>query len=153
MNTWCNRRASARLRVAVITPEGALRTRSVATGCRREKIAQYVFQRFLSVADADRVFHTFRKLGRHDIRRWALTGGLAVEAHRLQRGRVASVRTLNDIDFVAVSFDSIPASLADDFLFRHIHPGSTASLKACMNSSSGGVRPWPDAHVTQGRFR
>jgi hypothetical protein len=29
---------------------------------------------------------------------------------------------LNDIDFVAPDFDSIPASLARDFLFRHVHP-------------------------------
>jgi hypothetical protein len=32
------------------------------------------------------------------------------------------VRALNDIDFIADSFDAIPKSLADDFLFRHIHP-------------------------------
>jgi len=32
------------------------------------------------------------------------------------------VRALNDIDFIAESFDHIPASLASDFLFRHIHP-------------------------------
>jgi hypothetical protein len=65
---------------------------------------------------------TFRKLARHDVRRWALTGGLAVEIHRLSRGCPASVRALSDIDFIADSFDGIPESLANDFLFRHIHP-------------------------------
>lgn len=29
---------------------------------------------------------------------------------------------MNDIDFVTDSFDCIPESLADDFLFRHVHP-------------------------------
>jgi hypothetical protein len=29
---------------------------------------------------------------------------------------------LNDIDFITDSFDCIPESLADDFLFRHVHP-------------------------------
>jgi hypothetical protein len=32
------------------------------------------------------------------------------------------VRSLNDIDFIAESFDSIPVSLGDSFLFRHVHP-------------------------------
>ena len=32
------------------------------------------------------------------------------------------MRSLNDIDFIASSFDCIPQTLADDFLFRHIHP-------------------------------
>jgi hypothetical protein len=81
-----------------------------------------VFERFLSTADAGRLSYTLGKLGRHDIRGWALTGGLAVEIHRLRRGCPAFVRPLNDIDFVADSFDSIPDSLAGDFLFRHIHP-------------------------------
>src|SRR6185437_14715298 len=31
-------------------------------------------------------------------------------------------RALNDIDFVTDSFDCIPESLADDFLFGHVHP-------------------------------
>ena len=80
------------------------------------------FDQFLSSADAARVSHAFAKLARHDIRNWALTGGLAIELHRLRRGGRPSPRALNDIDFMAASFDSIPRSLADDFLFRHIHP-------------------------------
>jgi hypothetical protein len=37
-------------------------------------------------------------------------------------GRKPSLRPLNDIDFIVESFDHIPSSLGDDFLFRHIHP-------------------------------
>jgi hypothetical protein len=76
----------------------------------------------LSDTDANRVVCTLRKLGRHCARRWVLTGGLAVEVHRLQRGRKSSVRKLGDIDFIAETFDSVPESLAEDFMFRHIHP-------------------------------
>jgi hypothetical protein len=72
---------------------------------------------FLSPSDADRAARTFRKLVRHDVHRWALTGGLAIEYYG-PRGR----RTLNDIDFVAPDFDSLPTTLAADFLFRHVHP-------------------------------
>jgi len=81
-----------------------------------------MLQRFLSFADADRALCIFRKLARHDMRRLALTGGFAIEIHRLRRRCRPSIRSLNDIDFIADSFDSIPESLADDFLFRHIHP-------------------------------
>jgi len=71
-----------------------------------------------SSADADRAARTFGKLARHGIRQWALTGGFAVERHDPR----ASARALNDLDFVAPGFDSIPTSLASDFLFRHVHP-------------------------------
>src|SRR5947209_44384 len=50
------------------------------------------------------------------------SGGFAVEIHRLRRGRQSSLRTLNDLDFIANGFDCIPRTLADDFLFRHVHP-------------------------------
>jgi hypothetical protein len=76
-------------------------------------------EQFLSVADASRASRTLRKLKQHDIQGWALAGGLAVEVHRLHRGCEAAVRVLNDIDFIVGSFDGIPQSLADDFLFRH----------------------------------
>src|ERR1051326_3381878 len=81
-----------------------------------------MLNRFLSRADADRAIHTLAKLARHDISRWALTGGMATEIHRLRSGCEPATRVLNDIDFIAGSFDCIPESLADDFLFRHIHP-------------------------------
>lgn len=64
----------------------------------------------------------FNKLARHDIRRWALTGGFAFEIHADRLGLQPSVRPLNDIDFVVSAFDSIPETLADEFLFRHVHP-------------------------------
>ena len=76
----------------------------------------------LSDADADRVVCTLRKLSRHCTRHWVLTGGLAVEVHRLQRGRTASARKLGDIDFITETFDRVPESLTDDFMFLHIHP-------------------------------
>lgn len=81
-----------------------------------------MLRQFLSVADANRALRTLRKLCQHDIHGWALTGGLAVEVHRLQRGCQPSPRALNDIDFMAESFDGIPETLGNDFLFRHIHP-------------------------------
>jgi hypothetical protein len=77
---------------------------------------------FLSVADEARASRTLQKLKQHDIDGWALAGGLALEVHRIDRGCKSSVRALNDIDFIAEAFDSIPQTLADDFLFRHIHP-------------------------------
>ena len=78
--------------------------------------------RFLSARDADRALKAMAKLARHDISRWALTGGLAMEIHSLLRGRTRGVRILNDLDFVAETFACIPPTLADDFLCRHVHP-------------------------------
>jgi hypothetical protein len=49
---------------------------------------------------------------------WALTGGIAI--HALTK----KSRPFNDLDFVAPSFDTLPATLAHDFLFRHVHPGA-----------------------------
>ncbi len=77
---------------------------------------------FLSATDVDRASRTLAKLTLHDISGWALTGGFATEIHSLLRGREPLVRNLNDIDFAADSFSAIPKSLAEDFLFRHIHP-------------------------------
>lgn len=62
------------------------------------------------------------KLAKHDIGRWALTGGFAIETHHWRLGLESSIRSLNDIDFVTGSFDCIPETLADDFMFRHVHP-------------------------------
>src|SRR5262245_59124345 len=60
----------------------------------------------------------------HQVRGWALAGGLAVEIHWLRAGRAAQVRPLGDLDFVALGLECAPESLAEDFLFRHVHPGS-----------------------------
>ncbi len=81
-----------------------------------------MIDRFLSATDYDRALRSFRKLARHDIRDWVLTGGLAIELHWLRLGRPPSMRALNDIDFIVDGFDQIPGTLAEDFLFRHIHP-------------------------------
>ena len=70
-----------------------------------------MLRQFLSVADANRALRTLRRLGHHDIRGWALTGGLAVEVHCLLRGGWPSLRALNDIDFIAESFGSILETL------------------------------------------
>jgi hypothetical protein len=42
--------------------------------------------------------------------------------HCRQRGQAPAIRPLNDIDFLADSFDDIPKTLSSDFLFRHVHP-------------------------------
>jgi hypothetical protein len=68
------------------------------------------------------VSRALRKLGRHDIREWALTGGIAFEFHGVSCGLAPAPRPLNDLDFVTDSFDYIPATLSADFLFRHVHP-------------------------------
>jgi hypothetical protein len=62
------------------------------------------------------------KLARHDIRNWALTGGLAFQIHGLNLGLRSSSRAFNDLDFVTTAFSDIPETLAEDFLFRHVHP-------------------------------
>jgi hypothetical protein len=81
-----------------------------------------MLDRFLSTADAECAERTLRKLARHDLSRWALTGGFATEIHFLRRGLEPLSRTLTDIDFIASSFDAIPQTLAEDFLIRHVHP-------------------------------
>jgi hypothetical protein len=94
---------------------------SITSGSDNPEAIQ-MLQRFLSKADAERVLHVFQKLTVHDIRRWAVTGGLAVELHHVRLGAQPSLRPLNDLDFITGSFDCIPETLADEFLFRHIHP-------------------------------
>ena len=88
-----------------------------------------MLRQFLSTDDAHRASHVLRKLARHSVESWALTGGLAIELHRLIHGHEPSLRPLNDIDFVVDSFDDIPETLNRDFLFRHVHaadpPGRT----------------------------
>src|SRR5215469_9418096 len=79
-------------------------------------------QRFLSIGDSTRAFNTLRKLALHEVSRWVLVGGLAVEFHCLRMGHSRAIRHLNDIDFVARAFECIPETLARDFLFRHVHP-------------------------------
>ena len=82
----------------------------------------FAMQSFLSLDDSTRTLHTLRKLALHEVSRWALVGGLAVEFHCLRAGHSHAIRHLNDIDFVAPAFECIPETLARDFLFRHVHP-------------------------------
>ncbi|HXM45522.1 MAG TPA: hypothetical protein VN924_30075 [Bryobacteraceae bacterium] len=78
------------------------------------------FDRFLAPADARRASQVIEKLVLLGLRDFALTGGLAIEAHLA--GHSTMVRSLNDVDIVVESFAAIPPALADGFLFRHIHP-------------------------------
>jgi hypothetical protein len=79
-------------------------------------------QPFLSVDNSKRAFNTLRKLALHEVSRWALAGGLAVEFHCLRNEDSHPIRHLSDIDFVVPAFECIPETLARDFLFRHVHP-------------------------------
>ena len=72
--------------------------------------------------DAERVSRTLERLFRHDVGSWALTGGLAAELYWTRLTGQTCLRPLNDVDFIVDSFDALPSSLANDFLFRHIHP-------------------------------
>jgi hypothetical protein len=75
-----------------------------------------------SAADSARVAKTLHNLAGHDISRWALTGGIAIELHMHQRGREVISRPLHDIDFMTGSFASIPETLGSKLLLRHVHP-------------------------------
>jgi hypothetical protein len=77
---------------------------------------------FLSPDDAVRAERTLRRIALHTISGWAITGGLAIEIHLLQRGRELLMRTLHDIDFMTASFDGIPGSIGKELLLRHVHP-------------------------------
>jgi hypothetical protein len=81
-----------------------------------------MLKRFLSCNDQGRAQRVIQKLASHDPRSWVLTGGLAVEIHHIKRGAEPVLRPLNDIDFLAASFDRLPGDLHKTFLFRHVHP-------------------------------
>lgn len=81
-----------------------------------------MLRRFLSEHDTSRAEEVLRKVLGHDIEAWALAGGLAFELRLASLQEIQSPRPLNDIDLVVASFGSIPATLANDFLFAHVHP-------------------------------
>ena len=81
-----------------------------------------IFDGVLSKEEQARAERTLSKLLTHDISRWALTGGFATEIHLRQAGTEPTLRSLNDLDFIVCSFDSIPESIGRDFLIRHVHP-------------------------------
>jgi hypothetical protein len=80
------------------------------------------FDHFLASADATRVCRVLEKFAIHDLRKFALTGSLALETHLIGLGHLRRARTLNDVDIVVDSIASIPETLAKVFLVRHIHP-------------------------------
>jgi hypothetical protein len=83
-----------------------------------------VFATLLHHDDARRATEVVEKVLAHGLR-CALTGGLAIEAQLRACGRPVDPRHLNDIDFVVDSFASIPESLGESFLQRHVHPDAT----------------------------
>jgi len=96
------------------------------------------FVGMLSEPDRMRVERTLEKLIRHDISRWALTGGFATEVHVRRCGGSLNVRPLHDIDFIVTDFDCIPESLSEDFMLRHVHPNDPPgkTLLQCVDEES-----------------
>jgi hypothetical protein len=68
-----------------------------------------------------RVRDALARFTRHGPNGLALTGSIALAAQwaRLRGERLD--RAISDIDFVAASLDTLPASLADDFICPHVH--------------------------------
>lgn len=79
------------------------------------------FDLLLAGSDTARVQRSLDKLARCDLNNFAVTGRLALEAHRIRLGLPSHRHPLNDLDIVVESFASIPEALAGDFLVRHIH--------------------------------
>ncbi|MGA9668536.1 MAG: hypothetical protein WBQ94_04965 [Terracidiphilus sp.] len=77
---------------------------------------------FLPAANAERAKLTMARLLRNDRAQLVLTGGLAMEFHRLRCGCTAQPRPLNDVDYLADTFDAVPKGLAASMIFRHVHP-------------------------------
>jgi hypothetical protein len=95
----------------------------------------------LSSSDADRASRTLAMLRRHRAESLVLTGGMAIELNMLLAKGAPAVRPLNDIDFVVDSFSEIPATLAADLIFRHVHPHDppAKTLLQCVHAQH--VRP------------
>jgi hypothetical protein len=87
-----------------------------------DRIELGVIEDFLKESDAGRALKTARKLATHDLSEWAIAGGWAVEIHCILNRQKPYLRDVTDIDFVVPVFDSIPGTLAESFLFRHVHP-------------------------------
>jgi|SRR5271166_5750263 len=83
-----------------------------------------MIQQFLSAADKDRALRSLRKLDRHDVSRWALTGGVALEIHRVRLRGEPAIRTLNDLDFIVDSFEQPMIKLEGAF-FRGTLPAES----------------------------
>jgi len=81
-----------------------------------------VLDLFFNAAESARVTRTLRNLSLHDISHWALTGGVAIEFQILHHGGEPITRQLHDLDFMTASFDSIPETIGNALLVRHVHP-------------------------------
>ena len=92
----------------------------------------------LSSSDANRANRTLAMLRRHRAESLVLTGGMAIELNMLLANGAPAVRPLNDIDFVVDSFSEIPATLATDLIFRHVHPHDppAKTLLQCVHPQS-----------------
>jgi hypothetical protein len=84
------------------------------------------FEGFLASADAVRVGRVLQKLRLHGLRDFHVTGSLALETHRVARGHSGRTRALNDLDIVVPCFATVPDTLAQNFLTRHVHPRAGA---------------------------
>jgi len=91
---------------------------------------------FLSPADAARAVSTLRHLARHDLSRFALTGGFAIESQIHTHGGQPHLRTLHDIDFLVDSFRDLPPSLGAELLIRHTSIPTTRPPKPFSRAST-----------------
>lgn len=83
-----------------------------------------MFRELLSGHDAHRAVGALRALLAHRFAP-ALTGGLAIAAHRRAHGQTVPQRGLNDVDLVVEDITSVPQSLAAEFIFNHVHPDAS----------------------------
>jgi hypothetical protein len=96
---------------------------------------------FLSAVDASRLTTTLERLARHDVSKWALAGGIAIELLVLRCGGEAWRRGLHDVDFVVGAFDEIPVGLGGELLLRHVHPYDPPGKNMLQGvDASAGVR-------------
>jgi hypothetical protein len=79
-------------------------------------------EEFYEPAVRSRVTKTFLELAQHDISRWALTGGTAIELHLRGRNTPTFLRPLHDLDFFTSDFACLPETLGQSLLLRHVHP-------------------------------
>lgn len=98
-----------------------------------------IFEGVVSKEEQVRAERSLSKLLAHDISRWALTGGFAIEFHIRQAGGESVMRPLHDMDFIVSSFDCIPVSIGRDFLIRHVHPNDPVgkNLLQCVDPETG----------------
>ena len=69
-----------------------------------------------------RLAKTLLQLAQHDLSRWVLTGGTAIELHLHRRNAPTLLRPSHDLDFIAANFACLPETLGEVLLLRHVHP-------------------------------